>query len=356
MTANASSGTVDPAEVVAAIAADPELAEQVVAAIADTDNTLAANSDSRLATQKATKGYVTTQTGLLVPKSLVDAKGDLLVGTAPDTVARKAVGSNGKVLVADSTQGDGLSWGYLSDITAFASVGAYDTEVLADTPALYFKGAPASGTTAVDSSGNGKDATMSGNVAPGTALLGDGNSAFEFTSTGGTVARGSSTSDLYSDNDTRVSVWEAIVRFAGLTGATTNSMMFFGSPNGSGPGIQMLGASAASSSLGQVLRVSGATTREFPVALPGNGETFHLALRIDAVNKWAKLYVNGRLVGRNAFTAWTAGGYRYQFGSSFSAGNPFLGRLNHVAIYHQDVSAARIRAHAYAAGLYDPFA
>lgn len=78
----------------------------------DTDNTLAANSDSRLATQKATKGYITTQTGLLVPKSLIDAKGDLLVGTADNTVARKAVGSNGKVLVADSTQSDGLRWGH----------------------------------------------------------------------------------------------------------------------------------------------------------------------------------------------------------------------------------------------------
>lgn len=84
----------------------------------DTDNTLAADSDSRLATQKATKGYITTQTGLLVPKSLIDAKGDLLVGTADNTVARKAVGSNGKVLVADSGQSDGLKWGGPSDIGA----------------------------------------------------------------------------------------------------------------------------------------------------------------------------------------------------------------------------------------------
>lgn len=83
----------------------------------DTDNTLAANSDSRLATQKATKGYITTQTGLLVPKSLVDAKGDLLVGTADNTVARKAVGSDGKVLVADSGQSDGLNWGYRRTLT-----------------------------------------------------------------------------------------------------------------------------------------------------------------------------------------------------------------------------------------------
>lgn len=45
-----------------------------------------------------------------IAKSLVDAKGDLLVGTADDTVARKAVGSNDKVLTAASGQSDGLIW------------------------------------------------------------------------------------------------------------------------------------------------------------------------------------------------------------------------------------------------------
>jgi hypothetical protein len=46
-----------------------------------------------------------------VPKSLVDAKGDLLVGTADNTVARKVAGIDGQVLVADSAQADGLRWG-----------------------------------------------------------------------------------------------------------------------------------------------------------------------------------------------------------------------------------------------------
>lgn len=76
----------------------------------DTDNTLAGNSDTRIPSQKAVKGYVDTASGLLVPKSLVDAKGDLLVGTADNTVARKAVGTNGQALLADSGASDGLSW------------------------------------------------------------------------------------------------------------------------------------------------------------------------------------------------------------------------------------------------------
>lgn len=45
---------------------------------------------------------------------MVDAKGDLLVGTAADTAARLAVGSDGHVLVADSTATNGLSYSPLN--------------------------------------------------------------------------------------------------------------------------------------------------------------------------------------------------------------------------------------------------
>jgi len=49
-------------------------------------------------------------TGGYVPVSLVDAKGDLLVGTADNAIARLGVGANGTVLAADSTQASGLTW------------------------------------------------------------------------------------------------------------------------------------------------------------------------------------------------------------------------------------------------------
>lgn len=45
-----------------------------------------------------------------IPKTIVDAKGDLIVGTAADTVDRLAVGTNGQVLSADSTESTGLKW------------------------------------------------------------------------------------------------------------------------------------------------------------------------------------------------------------------------------------------------------
>jgi hypothetical protein len=45
-----------------------------------------------------------------VAKSTVDAKGDLLAGTADNTIARLAVGTNGHVLTADSVETTGMKW------------------------------------------------------------------------------------------------------------------------------------------------------------------------------------------------------------------------------------------------------
>jgi hypothetical protein len=45
-----------------------------------------------------------------VNKNIVDAKGDLLAGTADNTAGRLAVGTNGQVLVADSGETTGLKW------------------------------------------------------------------------------------------------------------------------------------------------------------------------------------------------------------------------------------------------------
>jgi len=42
--------------------------------------------------------------------TIVDAKGDLLVGSAADTVARLAVGTNDHVLTADSSATNGVKW------------------------------------------------------------------------------------------------------------------------------------------------------------------------------------------------------------------------------------------------------
>jgi len=53
-----------------------------------------------------------------IPQSIVDAKGDLVVGTAADTVGRLGVGTNGQYLQADSTAGTGLVWSTISGYSA----------------------------------------------------------------------------------------------------------------------------------------------------------------------------------------------------------------------------------------------
>lgn len=49
-------------------------------------------------------------TGAGIAETLIDAKGDLIAGSAADTAARLAVGTNGYHLVADSGQATGLVW------------------------------------------------------------------------------------------------------------------------------------------------------------------------------------------------------------------------------------------------------
>jgi hypothetical protein len=55
---------------------------------------------------------LTTATGVTL--SIVDAKGDLLVGSGPDAVARLAVGTDTYVLTADSTAPNGVKWAVVS--------------------------------------------------------------------------------------------------------------------------------------------------------------------------------------------------------------------------------------------------
>lgn len=63
-------------------------------------------------TQVATTAFVNAEiSNDAILKSIVDAKGDLIVGTASDTVSRLGVGTNGQALIADSGETAGVRWG-----------------------------------------------------------------------------------------------------------------------------------------------------------------------------------------------------------------------------------------------------
>jgi hypothetical protein len=70
-------------------------------------------TDSELSTHEAdtTSVHGISDTANVLLKTLADAKGDLLVATAADTIARLAVGAtNGMVLEAQSGQSAGVQW------------------------------------------------------------------------------------------------------------------------------------------------------------------------------------------------------------------------------------------------------
>lgn len=58
-----------------------------------------------------------------IPGSTIDAKGDLIAGVADDTYARLAVGANGQVLMANSSEATGLQWSYLLQNNIFINGG-----------------------------------------------------------------------------------------------------------------------------------------------------------------------------------------------------------------------------------------
>jgi hypothetical protein len=70
-----------------------------------------------------------------IPATIIDAKGDLIAGTAADTAARLAVGTNGQVLTADSAEATGLKWATAgaSSGPAFSARAATGQNVTANT-------------------------------------------------------------------------------------------------------------------------------------------------------------------------------------------------------------------------------
>ena len=111
--------------------------------------------------------------------TLFDAKGDVLVATANDTPARLAVGSNGQVLTADSTQSTGVKWGTpasgsVASDAIFDAKGDLPVGTAADTAARLPVGTDGQTLTADSTQATGvKWATPASGFADPTTTLGD---------------------------------------------------------------------------------------------------------------------------------------------------------------------------------------
>lgn len=86
-----------------------------------TDNTLKVYSSGDTA-------WVLVRDGYEMRSSTIDAKGDLLGGTADDTIGKLTVGTNNQALVADSSAGTGLAWAnVVNSLTGSANEVEVDT-------------------------------------------------------------------------------------------------------------------------------------------------------------------------------------------------------------------------------------
>ena len=72
----------------------------------DIDSTVTTLTGTQTLTNKTLTSPVLTTPSI----SNIDAKGDLLAGTADNTISRLAVGTNGHVLTADSAETTGMKW------------------------------------------------------------------------------------------------------------------------------------------------------------------------------------------------------------------------------------------------------
>lgn len=261
-----------------------------------------------------------------IAATIVDAKGDLIVATAADTVARKAVGSaNGQYLRADSTESDGLEW---------ARGRLYAVYPLLAVPILYWPLDSLHGAT--DLSGNARNGTADGGVSiggySGSPISGETTSTdFDNTDDAVTISY-----DPYVDGTVRT--------FAGWAYRDTDGGVdtIIGSSS-TGAGSPRLTLSSGSTNV--VWRANGTTgtTITWTAAWPGNTQWVHWVLIFDETNDLATLYINGVLVSAQADTNVTGAG-NFQVGRRATSTEPFDGKQAHVGIWDRALTAAEIRA------------
>lgn len=218
----------------------------------------------------------------------------------------------------------------------------YTSEVLADTPLAYYRLGETSGTTMIDSSGNGRNGTYAGSPTLGASglLVGDSNTAITFD---GSNDVGTTPAATWMDSAS-FSVETLFVPSLVSTGART------------------IVARSAASSL-WILRTDAAkigayvVTTAFKTVASSTtltaGTKYHAVMTYDGAT--LRLYVNGNLEGSIAAAGLSTNKPLLTVGANGGAtpGELFTGTIDEVSYYGTALSATRVKAH-YDASIIGP--
>ena len=219
----------------------------------------------------------------------------------------------------------------------------YSSEVLTDSPAAYYRLGESSGTTMVDSSGNGRDGTFSGSPTLGVAslLTGDANTCVDFD----------------GSNDVGTGVFGS---WAAATSFTVEAVI---RPDSVGNGAIIARRNVSSGDSWEFRVLSGKLNLNFiqggsypgysSTAAISTATTYHVAATYDGTN--VRLYINGVLDSTHAYSSgFNSTSTPLSVGSIADSGAPsaydrFDGKIDEAAFYGFSLSGARIAAHAAAA-------
>lgn len=226
---------------------------------------------------------------------------------------------------------------------------SYQTEILTDSPLLYYEHEESSGTTLDDSSGNDLDGSY---AASGVTYAATGPLIPEDTtgvSFDGIAGRFTSASLTTTNRPTYPFVVECWAKPASATPSLGENLLRLESSDQSEQVIIKVGA-------GNVWQASVADSSETANITAGaiTGGWQHIALRVvDATTR--HLYVDGSLAGSETSTSvtWTGSVASYTLSGGWDGSSDYFAvSMSRTALYNADVTASRIDEH-YALAAYD---
>jgi len=227
-----------------------------------------------------------------------------------------------------------------------AAAASYADQVLADSPVAYWRLGEASGTTMVDSSGNGRDGTYTNSPTLGVTglIAGDSDTCVDFD---GTNVGNAGDDAAWDSTEVTVEAWinadvsqkMIVTRWANSNLGECWALDTFGA----GGKARFYGSNTSGSSV----VATGSTTLS-------TGTTYHVAGTYNSSDKKFRVYVNGSLEGTSSALSGTwaneSNNISITVGRRQDSGlTQWNGRLDEIAVYDTRLSEARISAH-YDAG------